>query len=117
MMFGDDYDTKDGTCVRDYIHVSDLTSAHSLALERLMNGGESRIYNLGNGTGFTVKEVVEVARKVTGHQIPAEVAPRRAGDPAILIAFISPPKINIIEVINIHVININTAPKLPYNLE
>ncbi|MBI6086446.1 NAD-dependent epimerase/dehydratase family protein, partial [Clostridium perfringens] len=66
MMFGDDYDTKDGTCVRDYIHVSDLASAHSLALERLMNGGESRIYNLGNGTGFTVKEVVEVARKVTG---------------------------------------------------
>ena len=86
MMFGDDYDTKDGTCVRDYIHVSDLASAHSLALERLMNGGESRIYNLGNGTGFTVKEVVEVARKVTGHPIPAEVAPRRAGDPAILIA-------------------------------
>ncbi|MDM0497376.1 UDP-glucose 4-epimerase GalE [Clostridium perfringens] len=86
MMFGDDYDTKDGTCVRDYIHVSDLASAHSLALERLINGGESRIYNLGNGTGFTVKEVVEVARKVTGHKIPAEVAPRRAGDPAILIA-------------------------------
>ena len=86
MMFGDDYDTKDGTCVRDYIHVSDLASAHSLALERLMNGGESRIYNLGNGTGFTVKEVVEVARKVTGHPIPAEVDPRRAGDPAILIA-------------------------------
>lgn len=86
MMFGDDYDTKDGTCIRDYIHVSDLASAHSLALKRLMNGGDSAIYNLGNGTGFSVKEVVEVARKVTGHPIPAEVAPRRSGDPAILIA-------------------------------
>lgn len=86
MMFGDDYDTKDGTCVRDYIHVSDLASAHSLALKRLMNGGDSAIYNLGNGTGFTVKEMVEIARKVTGHTIPAEVAERRAGDPAVLIA-------------------------------
>ncbi|WP_194192159.1 UDP-glucose 4-epimerase GalE [Clostridium chrysemydis] len=86
MMFGDDYNTKDGTCVRDYIHVSDLASAHLLALDRLMSGGESRIYNLGNGTGFTVKEMVEIARKVTGHPIPSEVAPRRAGDPAILIA-------------------------------
>lgn len=86
MMFGDDYDTKDGTCVRDYIHVSDLASAHSLALKRLMNGGDSAIYNLGNGTGFTVKEMVEIARKVTGHPIPAEVAERRAGDPAVLIA-------------------------------
>lgn len=86
MMYGDNYDTKDGTCIRDYIHVSDLASAHSLALKRLMNGGESRIYNLGNGTGFSVKEVVEIARKVTGHSIPAEVAPRRAGDPAVLIA-------------------------------
>lgn len=86
MMYGDDYDTEDGTCIRDYIHVSDLASAHSLALKRLMNGGESRIYNLGNGTGFSVKEVVEIARKVTGHAIPAEVAPRRAGDPAVLIA-------------------------------
>ncbi|MGL4109670.1 UDP-glucose 4-epimerase GalE [Clostridium sp. LP20] len=86
MMFGDDYDTVDGTCVRDYIHVSDLASAHSLALKRLMNGGDSAIYNLGNGTGFSVKEVVDVARKVTGHPIPAEVAPRRAGDPATLIA-------------------------------
>lgn len=86
MMFGDDYNTKDGTCVRDYIHVTDLARAHLLALKRLMNGGESTAYNLGNGTGFTVKEVVEVARKVTGHPIPAEVAPRRAGDPATLIA-------------------------------
>ena len=86
MMFGDDYNTKDGTCVRDYIHVTDLARAHLLALKRLMNGGESTAYNLGNGTGFTVKEVVEVARKVTGHPIQAEVAPRRAGDPATLIA-------------------------------
>lgn len=86
MMYGDDYDTADGTCVRDYIHVSDLASAHSLAVKRLINGGESRIYNLGNGTGFSVKEVVEIARKVTAHNIPAEVAPRRAGDPAVLIA-------------------------------
>jgi UDP-glucose 4-epimerase len=86
MMFGDDYDTKDGTCIRDYIHVSDLANAHSLALERLKNGGESTSYNLGNGTGFSVKEMVDVARKVTGHAIPAEVAPRRAGDPATLIA-------------------------------
>ncbi|WP_317312086.1 UDP-glucose 4-epimerase GalE [Clostridium thermobutyricum] len=86
MIFGDDYDTKDGSCIRDYIHVSDLASAHSLALERLMNGGESRIYNLGNGTGFSVKEMIEKARVITGHPIPAEVAPRRAGDPATLIA-------------------------------
>ncbi|MDO4535850.1 MAG: UDP-glucose 4-epimerase GalE [Clostridium perfringens] len=86
MIFGDDYNTKDGTCVRDYIHVSDLASAHSLALDRLIAGGESRIYNLGNGTGFTVKEVIDVARKVTGHSIPAKISPRRAGDPAILIA-------------------------------
>jgi UDP-glucose 4-epimerase len=86
MMFGDDYDTKDGTCIRDYIHVTDLAKAHSLALKRLRNGGESTAYNLGNGTGFSVKEMVDVARKVTGHAIPAEVAPRRAGDPAILIA-------------------------------
>lgn len=86
MIFGDNYKTKDGTCVRDYIHVSDLASAHLLALNRLIDGGESRIYNLGNGTGFTVKEVIEVARRVTNHPIPAKIAPRRAGDPAILIA-------------------------------
>ncbi|MCM0649536.1 UDP-glucose 4-epimerase GalE [Clostridium swellfunianum] len=86
MMFGDDYKTEDGTCVRDYIHVMDLASAHLLAVDRLRKGGESRIYNLGNGTGFSVKEVIEVARKVTGREIKAEVAPRRAGDPAVLIA-------------------------------
>ncbi|PRR81786.1 UDP-glucose 4-epimerase GalE [Clostridium vincentii] len=86
MLFGDDYDTEDGTCVRDYVHVTDLAKAHSLALKRLKNGGDSTAYNLGNGTGFSVKEVVDVARKVTGHEIPAEIAPRRAGDPATLIA-------------------------------
>lgn len=86
MMFGDDYNTEDGTCVRDYIHVMDLASAHLLAVDRLRKGGESRIYNLGNGKGFSVKEVIEVARKVTGREIKAEVAPRRAGDPAVLIA-------------------------------
>lgn len=86
MMFGDDYPTPDGTCVRDYIHVSDLSDAHVLAVKRLLEGGESRIFNLGNGTGFSVKEIVEIARQVTGHPIPAVVAPRRAGDPAVLIA-------------------------------
>jgi UDP-glucose 4-epimerase len=86
MIFGDDYKTEDGTCIRDYIHVMDLASAHLLAVDRLRKGGESRIYNLGNGTGFSVKEVIEVARKVTGREIKAEVAPRRAGDPAVLIA-------------------------------
>ncbi|MEG1002970.1 UDP-glucose 4-epimerase GalE [Clostridium sp.] len=86
MIFGDDYNTKDGSCIRDYIHVTDLAAAHSLALKRLMSGGESRVYNLGNGTGFSVKEMVDIARKVTGHEIPAELAPRRSGDPAVLIA-------------------------------
>lgn len=86
MIFGDDYDTHDGTCIRDYIHVSDIASAHSLALERLIKGGESAIYNLGNGEGFSVKEVIDVARKVTSHPIPAKIAPRRSGDPAKLIA-------------------------------
>ena len=86
MMYGDDYDTPDGYCVRDYIHVMDLAQAHRLAVEYLVAGNESNIFNLGNGVGFSVKEVVEVARKVTGHPIPAEVAPRRAGDPGTLIA-------------------------------
>ncbi|AKA68305.1 UDP-glucose 4-epimerase GalE [Clostridium scatologenes] len=86
MIFGDDYNTEDGTCVRDYVHVSDLASAHLLALKRLKNGGESKIYNLGNGKGFSVREVVAVARKVTSINIKAEIAARRAGDPATLIA-------------------------------
>lgn len=86
MVYGDDYPTKDGTCVRDYIHVMDLVDAHILAIDKLEKTNESGIYNLGNGEGFTVKEVIESARKVTGHSIPAEIAPRRAGDPAVLIA-------------------------------
>lgn len=85
-IFGDDYPTKDGTCIRDYIHVTDLAQAHILAVEYLMKGKESNIFNLGNGVGFTVKEVIEVARKVTGDPIEVEYAPRRAGDPAVLIA-------------------------------
>ncbi len=85
-IYGDDYDTKDGTCVRDYIHVTDLAQAHILAVKYLMAGNESNVFNLGNGVGFTVKEVIETARKVTGHPIPAETTPRRGGDPARLIA-------------------------------
>ncbi|MBS5934814.1 MAG: UDP-glucose 4-epimerase GalE [Clostridiales bacterium] len=85
-IFGEDYDTKDGTCVRDYIHVTDLAQAHILAVKYLAEGGESNIFNLGNGVGFTVKEVIDSARKVTGHDIKAVVSPRRAGDPAQLIA-------------------------------
>lgn len=85
-IFGEDYATTDGTCIRDYIHVMDLANAHWLALKSLRGGSSSTIYNLGNGQGFSVKEVIDVARQVTGQVIPAEVAPRRAGDPAILIA-------------------------------
>ena len=85
-IFGEDYPTKDGTCVRDYIHVTDLAQAHILALDYLLNGGESDVFNLGNGVGFTVKEVIDTARAVTGHPIPAAAAPRRAGDPAQLVA-------------------------------
>lgn len=85
-IFGDDYETKDGTCIRDYIHVTDLAQAHILAVKYLNEGNESNIFNLGNGVGFSVKEVIETARKVTGHPIPAVLSPRRAGDPAQLIA-------------------------------
>lgn len=85
-VFGDDYPTQDGTCVRDYIHVTDLAQAHIRAMDYLTAGGESSIFNLGNGVGFTVNEVIETARRVTGHPIPAQVSPRRAGDPAQLIA-------------------------------
>lgn len=85
-VFGEDYDTKDGTCVRDYIHVTDLSAAHVLALDYLLGGGNSDVFNLGNGVGFTVKEVIDVARSVTGHAIPAQMSPRRAGDPAQLVA-------------------------------
>lgn len=85
-IFGDDYPTPDGTCIRDYIHVCDLAQAHILALDYLLGGGASEVFNLGNGVGFSVKEVIEQARLVTGHPIPAKVEPRRAGDPAQLIA-------------------------------
>lgn len=84
-MFGDDWPTADGTPVRDYIHVRDLADAHILALESNAPGNH-RIYNLGSGDGYSVREVIEMCREVTGHPIPAEVAPRRAGDPAVLIA-------------------------------
>jgi len=84
-IYGDDYPTADGTCVRDYIHVSDLADAHLLALEALEKQ-ERLILNLGNGQGFSVRELIEAARRVTGHPIPAEVEPRRAGDPAVLVA-------------------------------
>lgn len=85
-IYGSDYDTPDGTCIRDYIHVTDLAKAHILAVKHLINGGESNIFNLGNGVGYSVKEVIETARKVTGHPIPAKEEPRRAGDPARLVA-------------------------------
>ena len=77
---------KDGTCVRDYIHVNDLAQAHILAMKYLRDGNDSNIFNLGNGVGFTVKEVVEIARKVIGHPIPAKEEHRRSGDPSMLIA-------------------------------
>jgi len=91
-IFGDDYPTADGTCIRDYIHVSDLADAHLLALEALNKPQSSAahlaplIYNLGNGKGFSVREVIDSARRVTGHPIPVEIHPRRAGDPAVLVA-------------------------------
>ncbi|WP_340081597.1 UDP-glucose 4-epimerase GalE [Terribacillus sp. FSL K6-0262] len=85
-IFGDDYPTEDGTCIRDYIHVIDLIDAHLLALEYLDDGGKSDIFNLGSSQGFSVKEMIDVARTVTGKEIPAKVGPRRAGDPAVLIA-------------------------------
>ena len=84
-IFGDDYPTPDGTCIRDYIHVSDLADAHLLALTAL-DRHDRLIFNLGNGQGFSVREVIEAARRVTGHPIPAEMHPRRAGDPAVLVA-------------------------------
>ena len=85
-IYGTDYDTPDGTCIRDYIHVTDLAQAHILAVVYLANGGESDIFNLGNGVGYSVREVIETARSVTGHPIPATEVPRRAGDPARLVA-------------------------------
>jgi UDP-glucose 4-epimerase len=86
LIYGDDYNTPDGTCIRDYIHVVDLAEAHILALDKLRKEGESGIYNLGNGRGFSVKEVIDKAKKVTGINIPVEIGERRLGDPAILVA-------------------------------
>jgi len=86
LMFGDDYPTPDGTCIRDYIHVEDLADAHVRALVKLQNGTQELRCNLGTGTGFSVKEVVEAARQVTGHAIPARVAERRPGDPPELVS-------------------------------
>ena len=85
-IFGDDYDTPDGTCVRDYIHVTDLADAHIKALEKLFKTNKSGIYNLGNGKGFSVKEVIEKAKKVTGKDFKVEIEARRSGDPSTLIA-------------------------------
>ncbi len=86
-LFGTDYPTPDGTCIRDYIHVADLAEAHLLALEALARGeAGGRAYNLGNGTGYSNRQIIEAARRVTGHPIPVEEAPRRPGDPAVLVA-------------------------------
>lgn len=85
-IYGEDYPTSDGTCIRDYIHVEDLADAHLLALTYLRNGGESNVFNLGNGSGFSVKEVIAEAEKVTHANIPITIAPKRAGDPICLVA-------------------------------
>lgn len=85
-IFGDDYNTPDGTCIRDYIHVSDLADAHLRAVEYLLGGGDSDVFNLGSGQGFSVKEMIEAVREVTGRDFPVQVTPRRAGDPAVLVA-------------------------------
>lgn len=85
-VFGTDYPTMDGTCIRDYVHVNDLARAHMLALDALIGDGESAVYNLGSSNGYSVKDVIEKARAVTGKQIPVLEAPRRAGDPAVLVA-------------------------------
>ncbi len=85
-VFGDDYPTHDGTCMRDFVHVTDLADAHVLALEYLMNGGESAALNLGSGHGYTVREVIQAARAVAGRDVPHRISPRRAGDPAALVA-------------------------------
>jgi UDP-glucose 4-epimerase len=84
-IFGDDYPTPDGTCIRDYIHVYDLAQAHLLALEKLLNGFSAGHYNLGNGEGHSVKEVIKCASEITGRDIPVQIAGRRKGDPAVLV--------------------------------
>jgi UDP-glucose 4-epimerase len=85
-VFGDDYPTDDGTCIRDYIHINDLCEAHSLALQQMIKRDKSARYNLGNGTGFSVKQVIDIAREVSGKDFKVTTEPRRAGDPAVLVA-------------------------------
>jgi len=85
-VFGNDYDSKDGTCIRDYIHIEDLVEAHVLAMEYLLKGNESNLFNLGSGDGYSIYEMIEAAKAATGEEIPFELAERRAGDPAVLIA-------------------------------
>ena len=85
MVFGTDYPTEDGSCVRDYIHVADLADAHIKAMDYLKNGGESTCFNLGNGIGNSVLEVIEAAKEVTGREIPVEIRERRPGDPPVLV--------------------------------
>lgn len=85
-IYGDDYDTADGTCIRDYVYIEDLIAAHIAALEYLQNGNESNIFNLGSNNGYSVKEMLEAAREVTGKEIPAKILPRRTGDPSKLVA-------------------------------
>jgi UDP-glucose 4-epimerase len=85
-IFGDDYPTPDGTCIRDYIHIEDLAQAHMIALEKLLSDLPGGAYNLGNAKGYSVKQVIDTARRVTGKEIPARVVGRRSGDPAVLIS-------------------------------
>jgi UDP-glucose 4-epimerase len=85
-IFGNDYATADGTCIRDYVHVSDICGAHVLALDYMNNGGASQCFNIGNGSGYSVAEVVAASSRLIGHPIPAKHAARRAGDPAVLVA-------------------------------
>ena len=118
-VFGTDYDTPDDTCIRDYIHIVDLCEAHVLALQHLIAGGESRAYNLGNGQGYSVKEVIKVAEKVTGILVPVKYGPRRAGDPPRLVADASrihkdwgwSPKYGALETIIEHAWKWETHPK------
>jgi len=85
-VFGTDYPTEDGTCIRDYVHVNDLAQAHLLALDALLSGEESQVYNLGSSNGFSVNQVIRIAEKVTGKEVPVMASSRREGDPAVLIA-------------------------------
>ena len=86
MIFGDDYDTPDGTCIRDYIHVNDLAEAHILAVEALLAGAPSSQFNVGTGAGHSVREVLRAVEEVTGRQVPHQIGPRREGDPPVLVA-------------------------------